>query len=282
MSESSSRLEQVHTGIWLEEPEPGNSFASRAAWLHGYDVYRELLGRATWADGLFLLFRGEAPTPAEAGLLDALALALVNPGPRDPSVHAAMCGAVGGSTAASCLMAALAVGAGHGGGSRDVLAAMQAWQRCGTDRAAWLTDLRAPAPAIASIWPQAERAAGFEPHAERAAGIVRDTLGVLAALSAGPRLPWLHEHRAALEQAAGGGLSMSGVAAAALADLGCTPEQGEMLYLLLRLPGAAAHALEQTQGGHKQFPFFAVDLLDDPVRRAAAMAVDASISQEAR
>jgi citrate synthase len=29
-----------------------------------------------------------------------------------------------------------------------------------------------------------------------------------------------------------------------------------MLYLLLRLPGAAAHALEQKQLGFKRFPFF--------------------------
>jgi citrate synthase len=47
-------------------------------------------------------------------------------------------------------------------------------------------------------------------------------------------------------------------------DLGFTPDQGEMLHLLLRLPGAAAHALEQREQGHKDFPFFALDLLDDP------------------
>jgi citrate synthase len=57
---------------------------------------------------------------------------------------------------------------------------------------------------------------------------------------------------------------MTGVAAAALLDLGFTPDQGEMLHLLLRLPGAAAHALEQKEQGHKSFPFFALDLQDDP------------------
>jgi citrate synthase len=62
---------------------------------------------------------------------------------------------------------------------------------------------------------------------------------------------------------------MSGVAAAALADLGFNPEQGEMLHLLLRLPGAAAHALEQRAGSYKDFPFFALDLQDDPLKEAA-------------
>jgi citrate synthase len=50
------------------------------------------------------------------------------------------------------------------------------------------------------------------------------------------------------------------VAAAALADLGLTPDEGEMLFLLLRLPGAAAHALEQRAAGHKQFPFYELEL----------------------
>ena len=49
---------------------------------------------------------------------------------------------------------------------------------------------------------------------------------------------------------------MSGVAAATCRDLGLNAEQGEMLYLLLRLPGAAVHALEQARLGFKRFPFF--------------------------
>ena len=50
---------------------------------------------------------------------------------------------------------------------------------------------------------------------------------------------------------------MSGVAAAAFTDLAFDPQQGEMLFLLLRLPGAAAHALEQYELGWQEFPFHA-------------------------
>jgi citrate synthase len=66
-----------------------------------------------------------------------------------------------------------------------------------------------------------------------------------------------------MERAAGHPLSLVGVAAAAFADLGMLPEQGEMLFLLLRLPGAAAHALEQRASGHKHFPFYALELEGD-------------------
>jgi citrate synthase len=68
------------------------------------------------------------------------------------------------------------------------------------------------------------------------------------------------ENHRTLEAAAGRPLAMSGVAAAAFCDLGLPPEQGEMLYLLLRLPGAAAHALEQKRHDYRTFPFFRLDM----------------------
>ena len=204
---------------------------------------------------MLLLWRGERPSAGEARLLEALAVALANAGPRDPAVHAAMCGGVGGSPAAASLMAALAVGAGRLGGGQEIALAMQTWQACGTDLAAWRASLAAPAAAPASIWPQPEHAPGFDPHGQRCAGIVLQALAALARLSPGQHLPWLQAEREALEAAADRPLSMAGVASAALADLCLSPEQGEMLWLLLRLPGAAAHALEQHLA-FKRFPFF--------------------------
>ena len=59
---------------------------------------------------------------------------------------------------------------------------------------------------------------------------------------------------------------MSGVAAAALFDLGLNADQAEMLYLFLRLPGAAVHSLEQKAQGWRRYPFFhdAIVLTNDP------------------
>ena len=252
--------EYVRTRIWLEEPEPGNQFVTRAAYCHGYDVYGEMLGKARWVEMLYLLFRGEAPTSAEADLLETLAVALANPGPRDLSVHAAMCGGTCGSTAASALMAALAVGAGGLSGGREVFLAMQAWVNCDTDLDDWKRYLTQSADAKLSVWPSPEHPPGFDPNGTVTSTPVRQTLEGLAGLSTGHRLPWLRANLHILETAAGLPLTLSGVSAAALADLTFTPEEGEMLHLLLRLPGAAAHALEQRQYGHKKFPFFAVEM----------------------
>ena len=76
-------------------------------------------------------------------------------------------------------------------------------------------------------------------------------------------LAWLAVNLKSMEEGAAHPLAMSGVAATAFIDLGFTPEQGEALYLLLRLPGAAAHALEQRPLGYKKFPFGTIELAEE-------------------
>jgi citrate synthase len=268
----------MQSRIWLEEPEPDNSFAARSAYCHGYDVYGAMLGKAGWADMVFLLFRGEAPSRTQAAVLEILAVALANPGPRDASVQAAMCGGVGGSPAASSLMAALAVGAGSLGGSREILLAMEAWAICERDPEAWKRHwprhgnapvspggaTASPGNAPVSVWPAAEHPSGFDPHGVRTATPVRQVLDRLAAADSASRAAWLSANLESMEAAAGLPLAMTGAAAAAFMDLGFAPEAGEMLYLLMRLPGAAAHALEQGGYGHKRFPFYRMELQDGP------------------
>lgn len=260
----------IHTRIWREEAEADNPFATRTAYCRGYDVFGQMVGRARWVEMLFLLFRDALPDAAALDMFEALAVALANPGPRDPSIHAAMCAGVGGSTAAACLIAALSVGAGRYHGARDVFDAMRAWRACGTDVGAWVEHLRRDPSDEIDIWPPREHPAGFEPHGVSTPTTVSRLLETLAQVGGSPNLRWLAGHRLELEAALGLPLDTSGVAAAALADLGFTPEEGEMLYLLLRLPGAAAHALEQGGQGYRKFPFGPVDLEDDPARKEAS------------
>lgn len=260
--------EPLHSSIWYEEAEPDDPFAARAAYCRGFDVYGEMLSAASIADYLFLLFAGSAPTPAQARTLEALGVALGNPGPREVSVQAAMNAGVSGSPAAACLMAALAVGAGQYGGAREVFHAVAAWERNGTDVEAWRRFAAGGPPAEdrPDLWPASEHPPGFNPHGVTCPMPVRQMLALLADISPGPRSRWLHAHRRELEAAAGLPLAMPGVAAAALADLGLEPDHAEMLYLLLRLPGAAAHALEQRSAGWRRFPFYgdALVVTDDP------------------
>src|SRR3569623_1653784 len=268
----STQHETFHTLILIEEPEPDNPFAAAVCLCHGYNVYGEMLGRASWIEYLHLLFLGARPTPPQAKLLEGLAIALATPGIRDLSVIAAKNGWAVGSTAASCLLAALAVGAGQLGGAREVFRAMEYWAVCGTDLEKWKTIITTPPQEERTdIWLPMEHVHGFDPHGASCTTPVRQTLSYLSNVSQGTSLTWLQHNRTDLEAITDAPLAMSGVAAAALMDLGLSPDQGEMLYLLLRLPGAAVHALEQKEYGWRRFPFFthALELENDPGEKSS-------------
>src|SRR3569832_428375 len=217
----STQHETFNTRIWNEEPEPDNPFAAAVCLCHGYNVYGEMLGRASWIEYLYLLLLGERPTPPQAKLLEGLAVALANPGIRDHSVNAAMNGGVGGSPAASCLMAALAVGAGLLGGAHEVFRAMEYWAVSGTDlekRKSIITT--PPQEERADIWLPMEHVPGYEPQGASCTPPVRQSLSYLSGGSLGSSLSWLQYFRTDLVASTDAPLAMSGVAAAALMDLG--------------------------------------------------------------
>jgi citrate synthase len=251
-------LETLESHIWAEKPEPDNPFTAAVCYCAGYDVYGELLGKASWIEYLYLLFKQERPDSSQIQILEILSMALANPGPRDLSVRAAMSASAGGSTAASCLMSALAVGAGQNGGAREVYLATQYWHDCGKQLDKWqavLTNFRVNTES--SIWPQLEHPAGFDPYGVSCSTPVKQLLARLTEVCSDENpLAWLCQHRCELESAGGSPLAITGVAAAVFFTLGFKPQESEMLFLLLRLPGAAAHALEQFLQW-KKYPFFA-------------------------
>ncbi|MBS1143756.1 MAG: hypothetical protein H6R14_1162 [Proteobacteria bacterium] len=262
----------IHSRIWEEEATENDPFTAHACFCNGYNVYSDVLEKASYPEYLYLLFRGERPSTQVARALEILTIAIANPGPRDPSVHAAMAAGVGGSPAAAALMAALAAGAGVSGGAREVFLCMQLWADCGCKLEAWQKALHAPS-AIGKkmeVWPEAGHPPGFAPYAKCCATPVQQTLAALASHLNNGNIAWLQQHRESLELVSGHPLAMTGVISAALIDLGFTPKAGEMLTLYFRLPGAAAHALEQGETGIRNFPFFAIDILNDPATNVDA------------
>lgn len=254
----------INTAIWQEVPEADNPFAAALCRCRGYDVYGDLVGKASYLDYLWLMFKGERPDRRTAAVLNVLAIALANPGPRDPSVHAAMATGATGTPASSSLMSAIAAGAGGSGGAREVLLAMQSWQDCGQDLAAWTERLAAPLENRPKFWPETGHAPGFDPHGASTPTPVRQLLDLLTGLLPAGAIAWLGAHRHDLEAVTKCPINQFSAVAAAFTDLGLTPAEGEMLTLLWRLPGAAAHALEQQRRGFRQFPFFELQLASDP------------------
>ncbi len=251
------KTETITTKIWNETPEPDNPFAAAACYCAGYDVYGDLLGKASYIEYLFLLFKLERPTETQAKLLEGLAVALANPGIRDHSVRAAMNAGVGGSTNASALMAAVAVGAGNLNGGREIYVGMEYWNQCGARIDSWENLILNPSKCErVSVWHEMEHPPGFDPNGVSCPTPVKQTLSHLASISSSGPIAWLHGNREDLEKITKIPLAMSGVASAVFFELGLGSDEAEMLYLLLRLPGAGVHALEQKKRGVKYYPFF--------------------------
>lgn len=268
---SADQQEVIHTRIWLEQAGD-NPFQADSCHCAGFDVFGELIDRINLTDYLYLLFKLDPPSESQRRLLNKLAIALANPGPRDISVRAAMTAAVGGSTAASALIAALGTGAGKYTGAREVYTCAQLWHRCQTDLDSWceVLDQREFEESLPEVWPAMEHPPGFDPHAENAARIHLQLLDSLCEEYSDGALGFLRRNRLALESAATCPIALTGIATAALIDLGFDAEQSEMLFLLLRLPGAAAHSLEQREYGWRKYPFFgkSLHLKDYPTRDA--------------
>ena len=263
-----SKRQVYHSNFWEEVAEDENPFATKEAYCHGYNVYEDILQKATWFEYLYLMFKGDRPTKEQSALLEKLAIALANPGPREASVRAAMNGGVAKAAHASSLMCALAVGAGQYGGSHEVYILMELWRKTDLSLDDWKDALLKPVDKDQSdIWLPLEHAPGFDPNGDQCPTTVVKILDLLAEYSStSSSLYWLKENRGELEKLIGYPLALSCVASAAFHDLAMDEHQASMLYLILRLPGAAAHALEQRNVNWKQFPFFAnnIELTDDP------------------
>jgi citrate synthase len=261
------KQETITTKIWNEIPEDDNPFAAKVSYCSGFDVYGDLLGKASYIEYLYLLFKLEPPSQNHALLLEGLAVALANPGIRDHSVRGAMNAGVGGSTHASALIAALAVGAGNLGGGREVYIMIKYWEQCGTDINAWEQMIKEPpVEERADVWLAMEHAPGFDPNGASCTLPVKQVLAHMVNIGESDKLEWLQDNRERLEQFAECPLAMSGVAATVLHELQLSSDQAEMLYLLLRLPGAAVHSLEQEKLGWRRYPFFGdgLKLTNDP------------------
>lgn len=73
--------EKASTKITREIPSRDNPYAAEGVYWHGYDAL-QLARKRSLVDVVFLLIKGELPTPLQARQLEQLMILLANPGPR--------------------------------------------------------------------------------------------------------------------------------------------------------------------------------------------------------
>ncbi|KAK1182882.1 citryl-CoA lyase [Streptomyces sp. NBS 14/10] len=213
--------------------------------LRGYPV-EQLIGRTGFAEQIWLMLRGELPSPAQCRLLEAALVAAVDHGPQAPSIAAAR-------MAATCgvgLNSAVATGAGllgdtHGGAGQqcmEILARIIGGEQP-TDVVSEFRQRKAYVPGFGHR---------FHPRDPR-----RDPLLTLVreAVDAGEVPGHALAAGLALEAALAEGrtkpvpMNIDGATAIIYAELGFPAELGRGLFVLSRSVGILAHAWEEYEGG---------------------------------
>lgn len=228
----------------------------------GYPVQELIAGGVGLAQMIWLMTRGELPTPAQARLLDAALMAAVDHGPQAPSIAIARMAATCGVGLNNAMASAVNVlGDVHGGAGeqavrlyRDIAARIDAGAAAAEATGAALDDFVAghgkfisgfghrfhPVdPRSAPLLALVDAAAARGEVSGRFAHIARGVEDVLAARKGGRRIP----------------MNIDGATAVVYAELGFAPELARGLFCLSRSVGILAHAWEQTQqGGRNKGP----------------------------
>lgn len=214
--------------------------------LHGHDV-TSLMGRATFTDTIFLLHRGQLPTPEERSLLDAILIGVADHGPGAPSCAAARIAASGNRQALSSAVAAglLAVGDEHGGAGSTCMEmiaaglALATAERISIVEAAGRTvaDLRAEGRKVPGL---GHRVHTVDPRTAYLFNMARDR-GL-----AGDAVVFMEAAEAAL-RASGKTvpINVDGALAAVLYDLGFPAVFGRLVFLIGRVAGLTAEVAEE-------------------------------------
>jgi citrate synthase len=219
----------------------------------GYPV-EQLIGRISFVETAWLLLRGDLPSAAEAGLLEAALVSSVDHGPQAPSIAAAR-------MAATCgvgLNSAVATGVGllgdvHGGAGQQCMEALVRVRRRveeGTGPAdavaEELADFRARKAHVPGF---GHRFHSRDPRRDPLIGLLR--IAVDDGVVAGDHLAVLLEIERQLGARRGGAVpvNVDGVTAALYCELGFAPELARGLFVLARSVGVLAHAWEEKQAG---------------------------------
>ncbi|WP_305041589.1 citrate/2-methylcitrate synthase [Geoalkalibacter sp.] len=252
-SREQSFVQRPATRIWEERPSEDNPYIAAEVRCHGYDLF-ELMGKRSFVDVLFLLFRGDLPTTDQSRMLEKLMIGLINPGPRHPATRAAMHAGVGKTNPAHILPIALSILGGTHLGAGCVEDAMRFFRQAAK---------RDPRLVCREAIQEQQRPAQGDWHPVPGFGSrfgsVDEVPGKLATeLSrlpgAGKALRWGCSFAEALREH-GIGWLFPGVAAAVLADMGFQPRAGAGLFQYFQAPGLLAHGLEMVNKPLTALPF---------------------------
>lgn len=223
---------KIETKITDEQAPDHNPYQIKQKTLYGYD-HLDLLENCNFADVIFLLLRGNLPSPEQSLLFNKLAIALICPSLRHPAGQASMIAGVGKSDTVNILPISLGVYGGKFDGAGNVENAIRYFRKASRQAAkvCEVDALQGNIPTIETVYGDADTYAN----------ILLENL--LPYAKNGKVFSWLYN----LQQLVfpqNIGVTKASIAAAIFADLGFQPRQGASVMQLLAAPGLLAHGLE--------------------------------------
>lgn len=228
--------------------------------VRGYPL-DELMGRTSFGETIYLLLTGELPTPSIGRLVDAMLVSFIDHGATPPSTLAARNAATTGSSLRSTVAAGVLGFGRHYGG--DILAC-----RARLDEALDLThrgsSVQEAADALTARMLEAAEIPppgfGHRHHSKdpRAARLMQLALELDMD---GPHTQMLRAIERSLAKhpdlsSRPMPINIDGAIAAVSGDAGLPPEIADALLLISRVPGLAAHSLEEQA---REAPMRAID-----------------------
>lgn len=224
--------------------------------LRGYPI-QDLIGRVSFPQMIWLLLRGDLPTPDQSALLEAALVASVDHGPHAPSIAIARMAASCGVDLNNAMASATNVlGDSHGGAGEQCMELFASAKKrleagAALDEAvgAALDDHIARYGKIVSGY--GHRFHPVDPRCAPLLGLVEEAAG--RGIVSGANVKIGRAVEAALRARTGKNIPMNidGATAVIFAELGFAPPLGRGLFVLSRSVGILAHAWEQMQSGER-------------------------------
>jgi citrate synthase len=215
----------------------------------------EMMGRLSFGEAIYLLLQGELPSPAIGRLMEALLVSFIDHGATPPSTLASRNTATTGAPLRACVAAGvLGFGRYFGG---DITACMQLLDEGLALCRGGMPIRDAAAQVLGRYLGSGETPPGFghrfhsrDPRATRLFQMAMELeldgehIRFIRALE----FELQHAHEGEAETAGKTPpVNIDGAIAAVCSDLGLKPDVADALFVISRVPGIAAHALEERE-----------------------------------
>lgn len=214
--------------------------------LRGYPL-DELMGKISFSQAIYLVLKGELPSPEAGRLIDAIFVSSIDHGASPPSVLAARTVASTGSELNSSVAAGiLAISRFHGGAIEEAMKLFLEIKKRSESEKISLKD--ASRRALNELKSAGKRASGFGHRIHSSDPRTRKLFALADELGfSGTYVQAAKEVEALLEENLSKKLpiNVDGAIAALLCELNIPPEIGNAFFIIARVPGLVAHIDEE-------------------------------------